>query len=415
MKFGRILREKTLKEWRFYSVDYKAMKKALNKGDAKEFDEVLEASKERVKKFYDSKESWVMTYLKSLEAKVADLVQISADTNRSNTCCDKLDAAACSSTDEDASSLSSFSSTSNASKDSVFEESQGEVNCCDNKDSLKDAYRLMGSDVRFQAFIYCKKALDTFLRELDLLLEYLELNLTAFTKILKKSDKRNKTNMREDKIEEILRTHSFLKGSALASVRVRVQHLLAQTNENKPPLPEGWESRKVYTIGCFDLFHRGHQNVLKSLREFGAYIVAGIHDDASYYKLKKKYPIDTLEVRMRNVKPFVDQLYVIPSTDPLLYIQSVVSEHDVINGTCCYARGDDMLEFPARPWVESVMPVYFVPRTESCSSTLLRTMYHADCPELRLKAAFARTRYDGKPIDEKTGEVLVLNKLPTNQ
>ena len=98
--------------------------------------------------------------------------------------------------------------------------------------------------------------------------------------------------------------------------------------------------------------------VLKSLREFGAYIVAGIHDDASYYKLKKKYPIDTLEVRMRNVKPFVDQLYVIPSTDPLLYIQSVVSEQDVINGTCCYARGDDMLEFPARPWVESVMPVW---------------------------------------------------------
>merc|ERR1712071_636834 len=53
-----------------------------------------------------------------------------------------------------------------------------------------------------------------------------------------------------------------------------------------------------------------------------------------------------------------------------------------------------------REWVESVMPVHFVPRTESCSSTLLRTIYHADDEELRIKAAFAKTRYDGKPVDE---------------
>ena len=41
---------------------------------------------------------------------------------------------------------------------------------------------------------------------------------------------------------------------------------------------------KVYSIGCFDLFHRGHERLLKYLHEFGDYVVIGIHDDESYFK-----------------------------------------------------------------------------------------------------------------------------------
>merc|ERR1712183_177359 len=119
------------------------------------------------------------------------------------------------------------------------------------------------------------------------------------------------------------------------------------------------------------------------------------------------FAIDNLGIRMKNVKPFVDQIFVIPSTDPLHYIQYMVSDQDIANGSCCYARGDDMVNFPSREWVESVMPVHFVPRTEACSSTLIRTIYHAESDEIREKAAFAKTRYDGKPIDEN-GNVLKL-------
>ena len=108
---------------------------------------------------------------------------------------------------------------------------------------------------------------------------------------------------------------------------------------------------------------------------------------------------------MANVKPLVDQLFLISSTNSDLYLKSMVSEQDILSGACCYARGDDMLQFPGREWVESVMPVHFVPRTESCSSSLLRTIYHSDDPELAKKAAFAVTRYDGKPVDEN-GNVL---------
>ena len=246
-----------------------------------------------------------------------------------------------------------------------------------------------------------------FLKKTDLLLEFLEINTTAFSKILKKFDKQIGSSVREERLEKILDRNAFLKGEDLRKMKRTVERLIDEVTSLKPHLPNGWENRKVYTIGCFDLFHRGHQNVLRSLREFGAYLIVGVHDDESYFKLKNKYTIDNLETRMKNVKPFADQIYVIPSTDPLLYIQSMVSNQDVANGSCCYARGDDMLNFPSREWVESVMPVHFVPRTEGCSSTLIRTIYYAESDEIRQQAAFAKTRYDGKPIDEH-GNVLKL-------
>jgi cytidyltransferase-like protein len=256
-------------------------------------------------------------------------------------------------------------------------------------------------------YIYAKKSLATFYRELDLLVEFLELNETGFSKIFKKYDKVTGSNNREEAMRLVNEELPFINGQLLKEIKDRVEFLLDEVNTLKPRLPEGWEDRKIYTIGCFDLFHRGHQNVLLALREFGCYIVAGIHDDESYFKLKNKYTIDNLETRMQNVKPFVDQIYVIPSTDPLLYTQGVVSDQDIAAGSCCYVRGDDMLQFPGREWIESVMPVHFIPRTESCSSTLIRTIYHAEDESLRKKAAFAKTRYDGKPVDD-CGNVLNL-------
>ena len=80
----------------------------------------------------------------------------------------------------------------------------------------------------------------------------------------------------------------------------------SEPNDLKPNLPEGWGNRKVYTIGCFDLFHSGHSNVREALCEFGYFIVAGIHEDESYFQMKNKYTIDNLETRIDNVKPFVD-------------------------------------------------------------------------------------------------------------
>lgn len=410
-----------MKEWRFYAVDYKALKKSLkleqqqdhDTPDTDEFFRLLLESEHKLDKFYHDKEKWAVGYITTLEERVEALRDASSTVETLTGSFSESEAASLSSEDEAETEADSSTHDAVAFDDldhTFLKLSKGNHQSFGTKQEwLKEEYRKMGSNKQFEAFIYAKKSLATFDRELSLLLEFLDLNKTAFSKILKKFDKRTGSSLRNSKLADISKTHAFLDGAHLGELKEQVSYLTDEVNALKPPLPEGWESRKVYTIGCFDLFHRGHQNVLLSLREFGYYIVAGIHDDASYFKLKNKYTIDNLETRMANVKPFVDQIYVIPSTDPLLYIQSMVSQQDIDMGTCCYARGDDMLKFPGREWVESVMPVHFVPRTEACSSTLIRTIYHAEDEEIRKKAAFAKTRYDGKPIDED-GNVLKFTK-----
>ncbi len=426
MKFNKTLNASIINEWRFYSVDYKAMKKVLKEVEPKaivdgsvssEFFSLYELSKTKLTKFYSDKEAWALSYFKTLEERMDALrackvsVEAQKSPERSNFTDSDSASSASEESDEDEihanipQMSNSFGSGLNLSSVTSNARPRDPKASAESQEWLKEEYRRVGKSKHFQSYIYAKKSLDTFARELDLVLEFLDLNKTGFSKILKKLDKRTGSSLRDVKMAELEESHDYLNGDKIKALRRAVTDMLVDVECLKPYLPEGWESRKVYTIGCFDLFHRGHQNVLRSLREFGYFIVAGIHDDESYFQLKNKYTIDNLETRMKNVKPFVDQIYVIPSTDPELYLKSMVSEQDIECGSCCYARGDDMLNFPGREWVESVMPVHFVPRTESCSSTLIRTIYHADDPEIRKKAAFANTRYDGKPIDEN-GNVL---------
>lgn len=414
MKFGKTLAERTLKEWRFYYVDYKELKKTLNEArddaisdkEAKSiFDAKIKTSEEKLRKFYYDKLGWATSYLTTLEERVEKLRESSSEPGSPVSPSSVSSNGSFTSVDNDG--LTPSSPTGIVDNIQLQFDKFSMNDDVDDGSYLKEAYRRMGASKHFQDYIYAKKSLVTFKREIDLLREFLEINTTAFSKIFKKFDKQRGSSLREERLEKIISRNAFLSGDELKAMIMIVETMIEEVDSLKPRLPNGWENRKVYTIGCFDLFHRGHQNVLLSLREFGAYLIVGIHDDESYFKLKNKYTIDDLETRMNNVKPFADQIYVIPSTDPLLYIKSMVSDQDVASGSCCYARGDDMLNFPSREWVESVMPVHFVPRTEGCSSTLIRTIYHADSKELRQKAAFAKTRYDGKPIDEN-GNVLKL-------
>ncbi|CAB9512673.1 Ethanolamine-phosphate cytidylyltransferase [Seminavis robusta] len=424
MKFGKTLCDRTLKEWRFYTVDYEALKRALGENDSNsdvqlsttcvdraEFFRILDDSEQKLTKFYQEKERWAFDYMKTLEDRVTALREVAASPESllSPTQPGGLPSSPASSNNSLSDNSLEDEPATPASEPTILNLETTITQLVGSNEGLKDSYRKMGESKHFHKYIYAKKSLTTFHRELALLLEFLELNKTAFSKILKKFDKKCRTSIREERLAKLAETHSFLEGDVLRELKDEVAFMVEEVNSLKPSLPNGWENRKVYTIGCFDLFHRGHQNVLLSLREFGCYIVAGIHDDESYIKLKNKPTIDKLETRMNNVKPYVDQIYVIPSTDPLTYIKSMVSDQDIASGGCCYARGDDMLKFPGRDWVESAMPVHFVPRTEACSSTLLRTIYHAQDESLRAKAAFAKTRYDGKPVDEQ-GNVLKLNQ-----
>ena len=39
---------------------------------------------------------------------------------------------------------------------------------------------------------------------------------------------------------------------------------------------------KVYTVGCFDLFHHGHVKLIERMREIGKKVIVGVHDSRRY-------------------------------------------------------------------------------------------------------------------------------------
>ncbi|CAF0756612.1 unnamed protein product [Brachionus calyciflorus] len=127
---------------------------------------------------------------------------------------------------------------------------------------------------------------------------------------------------------------------------------------------------KVYTIGCFDLFHHGHVKLINRMRELGKKVIVGVHDSRSIYKLKKRVPVDSTETRMLNVKTVADEVFCIAGCDPSNFMSCIVNLEE--NETALYVRGDDMPNFPSREVVENLMPIKLLPYTEGVSTTKIR-------------------------------------------
>lgn len=123
-------------------------------------------------------------------------------------------------------------------------------------------------------------------------------------------------------IGEIESWQDYFSGKKLMYALERVKQMMHETSKlheqaaDAGLVPRYREEVKVMTVGTFDIFHRGHANLLRGLRSFGGFVVVGVHDDDSYFRLKKKHPIDSLKQRMDKVKPFADLVFAIPDTDP---------------------------------------------------------------------------------------------------
>lgn len=255
-------------------------------------------------------------------------------------------------------------------------------------------------------FVGTKKSLQDFRRELSLLRQFIELNAVAVRKIVKKFAKVAGTEEQREAYMTKLRADpefAFFRATLVDRIVTDVDALLERVAGLRPSNSK-WDQTRVFTVGCFDLAHRGHANLFRALREYGRFLVVGLHDDASYFKLKHKHTVDDLETRIANIKPFCDSVFVIPSTDPTPYLRAMVSEQDIRDGTACFVRGADMPLFPGREYIESVMPVHLLPRSDGVSSSLVRAIYHsedgedADQVQARaMAAAFAPLDDSGKP------------------
>jgi cytidyltransferase-like protein len=228
-------------------------------------------------------------------------------------------------------------------------------------------------------FVRVRKGVDDAVTELQLLRQFLALNATAVDKIVKKFDKRTGADTREAFAARLRDPAASpcpcVDGASLQPLLARAEALQERVGALEP-LHAAWAATTAYTIGCFDLVHHGHINLLRSMRQFGRRVVVGIHDDASYRLLKGKAPVDCLQARIDAIRPLCDAVFVIADTDPTAAIQGAVDLEQAAAGHCVYVRGDDMPDFPAKEWVEGVMEVVLLPRTESVSSSFIRLLYH---------------------------------------
>ena len=85
--------------------------------------------------------------------------------------------------------------------------------------------------------------------------------------------------------------------------------------------------RKMYTSGCFDIFHQGHLNILKKTKELCDYLIVGVSTDELIIKSKGRPPVIPFEERITILESnkYVDE--VIPQVDKDK--QKVVDQHRI--------------------------------------------------------------------------------------
>jgi len=124
----------------------------------------------------------------------------------------------------------------------------------------------------------------------------------------------------------------------------------------------GSKYHKMYTSGCFDIFHYGHLNILQKTKELCDYLVVGVSTDELIEKEKGKRPVIPFEERIKLVKAikYVDE--VIPQVDKDK--QRIVDDHNID----AISVGDDWRgRFP-----KTSCPVEYFTYTASVSSTILK-------------------------------------------
>lgn len=122
---------------------------------------------------------------------------------------------------------------------------------------------------------------------------------------------------------------------------------------------------KVITYGTFDMFHRGHLNLIKRAKDLGDYLIVGV-TSTEYDKARGKLDVkDSLEDRINNIRNTgLADLIIVEEKDG----QKI---HDIIKyNVNIFTVGSDWTgKFD---YLRKYCKVVYLERTEGISSTKLR-------------------------------------------
>lgn len=122
---------------------------------------------------------------------------------------------------------------------------------------------------------------------------------------------------------------------------------------------------KVITYGTFDLFHEGHYRLLQRAKELGDYLIVGVTTEKYDMERGKLNVVDSLLVRIENVKKtgLVDEIII--EETPGQKVNDVKKYHVDI-----FTIGSDWVG--AFDYMNDYCKVVYLDRTKSISSTMLR-------------------------------------------
>lgn len=128
--------------------------------------------------------------------------------------------------------------------------------------------------------------------------------------------------------------------------------------------------KKILTYGTFDVLHRGHINLLKRAKERGDYLIVGIStDEFNAIKGKKSYYDYETRKEMLEAIKYVDE--VIPECE-----WNQKPEDILKYGADEVVMGSDWAGNEKFEALREYCNVYYLPRTEGISSTMIKDELH---------------------------------------
>lgn len=117
-----------------------------------------------------------------------------------------------------------------------------------------------------------------------------------------------------------LKLDAIYKDELLATLRNDFASLNTVTDGTK-------KYKRMYTSGCFDIFHQGHLNILKKTKELCDYLIVGVSTDEVIINSKGRPPVIPFEERISilEANKYVDE--VIPQVDKNK--QKVVDQYNI--------------------------------------------------------------------------------------